>query len=120
MKSKKLLDSFKYAFSGIFAALKSERNMKIHFTAMIFVIVCGMILKISTYEWIACIFCFALVIGSELINTTLEMLSDLVMPDYNENVKLIKDMAAGAVLVLAICSAIIGLIIFIPKILLLL
>ena len=116
MKNKKLINSFKYAFSGIISAFKTERNMKIHVSVMILVILCGIIFKLETWEWIVCICLFALVIGGELFNTTIEIVVDLAMPKINDKAKKSKDIAAGGVLVLAIGSAIIGLIIFIPKI----
>ena len=116
MKNKKLIDSFKYAFSGIVTAFKSEKNMKIHFTMMMLVIIFGILLKISLNEWLVCIMLFCMVIGSEMINTAVENVVNLAMPTKNEVAKNAKDISAGAVLVFAIGSAIIGLIIFIPKI----
>ena len=115
MKNKKLINSFKYAFSGVISAFKTERNMKIHVSVMILVILCGIIFKLETWEWIVCICLFALVIGGELFNTAIEIVVDLAMPKINDKAKKSKDIAAGGVLVLAIGSAIIGLIIFIPK-----
>ena len=116
MKNKKLIYSFKYAFTGIKSAFKTERNMKIHFSIMLLVIICGIIFKINITEWITCVGCFACVIGSEMFNTAIEKVVDLASPKKNEIAKLSKDISAGAVLVFAICSAIIGLLIFIPKI----
>ncbi len=115
---KKLLKSFKYAFEGIFTGIKEEQNMKIHITIMILVIIFGIMLKISKTEWIICIILFGLVISMELINTAIENTVDLITKEKNEQAKIAKDVAAGAVLVSAIASAIIGLIIFVPKILL--
>ena len=116
MKNKKLINSFKYAFSEIVTAFKSETNMKIHFTMMMLVIIFGILLKISLNEWLVCIMLFCMVIGSEMINTAVENVVNLAMPTKNEVAKNAKDISAGAVLVFAIGSAIIGLIIFIPKI----
>ena len=118
LKMKKLLKSFKYAFEGIFTGIKEEQNMKIHITIMILVIIFGIMLKISKTEWIICIILFGLVISMELINTAIENTVDLITKEKNEQAKIAKDVAAGAVLVSAIASAIIGLIIFVPKILL--
>lgn len=115
-KMKKLLKSFKYAFEGIFTGIKEEQNMKVHIVIMILVIIFGIMLKISTIEWIICIVLFGLVISMELINTAIENTVDLVTKEKNEQAKIAKDVAAGAVLVSAIASTIIGLIIFIPKI----
>ena len=73
-------------------------------------------LKISKIEWIICVILFALVISAELINTAIETIVDMITMEKNEKAKIAKDVAAGAVLVNAIGSTIIGLIIFIPKI----
>ena len=115
-KSKKLINSFKYAIQGILSSFKTERNMKIHIFVMILVIIVGVILKINKYEWIACILCFAIVISGELFNTAIETVVDMVMPYKNDKAKIAKDIAAGAVLTLAIGAAVIGVIIFVPKI----
>lgn len=113
---KKFVNGFKYAGTGIFNALKKERNMKVHFVAMIVVIIMGLIFRIEPIEWIVCIILFAGVIGGEMFNTAIETVVDMVMPYKDERAKLAKDVSAGAVLVWAICSAIIGGIIFLPKI----
>ena len=113
---KKLIKSFKYAFEGILIGIKEEQNMKIHITIMILVIIFGIMLKINTIEWIICILLFGLVISMELINTAIENTVNLITKEKNQQAKIAKDVAAGAVLVSAIASAIIGLIIFIPKI----
>ena len=116
-KMKKIRNSFKYAIEGIWTSFKTERNMKIHIFIMILVIIAGIILKINKSEWIICIILFAIVIGSELFNTSIETIVDMVMPEKNEKAKIAKDVSAGAVLVVAILAAIIGLVIFVPRIL---
>ena len=116
-KTKKLINSFKYAIEGIISSFKTEQNMKIHIFIMILVIILGMVLKLSTLEWIILTIVIVLVISAELFNTTIETVVDMITKEKNEKAKLAKDVAAGAVLVLAIGSVIIGLIIFIPKIL---
>lgn len=115
MKKKKIINSFKYAFVGIKSAFISERNMKIHFGILSLVVICGFCFKISLYEWIICLICFALVISAEMINTAIENTVNLITKEKNPTAKLAKDVAAGAVLFNAIISAIIGLIIFLPK-----
>lgn len=119
-KSKNVISSFKHAFQGMFSALKTERNLKIHVTIMILVIIAGIVLKISKIEWIICIILFGLVIGGEMLNSAIETVVDIAMPDINPKAKFAKDAAAGAVLVFAIASAIIGFMIFGPKIIALL
>ena len=119
-KSKNVISSFKYAFQGMFSALKTERNLKIHVTIMMLVIIAGIVLKISKIEWIICIILFGLVIGGEMLNSAIETVVDIAMPDINPKAKFAKDAAAGAVLVFAISSAIIGFMIFGPKLIALL
>ena len=116
MKNKNLLHSFKYAFTGIYSSVKKERNLKIHISIMLLVIIMGVLLKINYHEWLTCLVLFALVLSSELINTAIEITLNLITTEINPQVKLAKDISAGAVLINAIFSAIIGLIIFIPKI----
>ena len=110
------MHSFGYAFRGMGQAFKSEPNMRIHFAIILGVIAGGFLLHISTVEWLVCILCFGLVIGAELFNTSIEKLVDLVSPEYNPKAGKVKDISAGAVMVCAIISAVIGIIIFAPKI----
>ena len=116
-KTKKLINSFKYAFTGMATSFKTEQNMKIHILVMILVIIAGIVLKISSLDWIILVIMFGLVISAELFNTAIETVVDMITKEKNEKAKIAKDVAAGAVLVLAIASVIVGLIIFIPKIL---
>ena len=113
---KKLINSFKYALSGIKSTFKTEQNMKIHLLIMEIVILMALILNISFNEWLIVLICFMVVISSELFNTALEKCVDLASPNKNEIAKLAKDVSAGAVLITAIFAAIIGIIIFLPKI----
>lgn len=112
--------SFLYAFEGILAGLKQERNMVIHFAAMATVVVFGALLGLNVTEWCLCIILFGAVIAAELLNTAVEAVVDLVSPESHALAKLAKDTAAGAVLVIAIAAAIVGAIIFGPKLLALL
>ena len=115
-KQKNLAMSFYHAFEGIKSAFLSERNMKIHTFFMIAVVVVGFYFHISTSEWIICLILFGVVIAAEIMNTAIETTVDIAMPKKNPKAKLAKDLSAGAVLVLAVVAAIIGLIIFLPKI----
>lgn len=118
MKKHNLLYSFYYAFRGIITAIKEERNMKIHVSIATLVVILGLLLPLNKIEWFSIIIIISLVISAEIFNTAIETVVNLVSPKYNELAKKAKDLSAGAVLVLAICSVIIGLIIFIPKFLL--
>ena len=116
MKKQSFDKSLGYAWQGIIACIKKERNIKIHLCMMVLVIVCGFIFHLTYFEWIICIVLFGLVISLEVLNTAIEAVVDLCSPNIHPLAKLAKDAAAGAVLVSAITAAIIGLMIFIPKI----
>lgn len=90
--------------------------MRIHLTAAILVTAAGTLLRISVTEWMVCLILFGLIMSLELVNTALEAVVDLVTQEKKPLAKKAKDAAAGAVLVSAIMSAIIGLIIFLPKV----
>jgi diacylglycerol kinase len=113
----KLYSSFRNAFNGIVLLLQTERNAKIHLILSFLATFLGFLLKISSMEWIAVIFCIGFVIALEAINTSIEKLCDFVNPDYHLNIKKIKDISAAAVLISALCAFCIGLLIFIPKLL---
>lgn len=113
---KRLFLSFDYACNGIKAVIKSEKNMQIHITVALFVIVMGFLLDISTSEWVACIICIGLVFSAETLNTAIESLVDMVSPERQPAAGKIKDIAAGGVFLAAIISVIVGIIIFLPKI----
>ena len=117
---KRLTKSFGYAFKGIDDVIKHEPNMKIHVVVAILVVIMAFILKVSIIEWIILVLLIGAVLAAETINTTIENLVDMYTKEYDEKAKIVKDTAAGTVLILAITSAIIGLIIFIPKIIYLL
>lgn len=112
-----LYKSFSYAFAGIFHTIAAERNMKIHCFAACMVVLFGIFLHLSREEWFTCLILFALVMGLELVNTAVEATVDLATKEVDPLAKKAKDAAAGAVLVAAIFAAIIGLWIFVPKLL---
>ena len=112
-----LYKSFGYAFEGIFAGIRGERNMKIHCFAAVCVIVAGVLVHIAVTEWCICLVLFGLILSLELVNTAIEAVVDLVTKEKKPLAKIAKDTAAGAVLVSAIAAAIIGCIIFVPYLL---
>ena len=116
-KEKPLLKTLSYGFNGILYTLKHERNMVIHFLVMILVIIAGIVFKITFVEWGVCFVLFALVLSLELMNTALENVVDLVTEEKKAKAKVAKDAAAGAVLVAAIFAVIIGISIFLPRLL---
>ena len=113
---KKRMRSFKYAFNGLRVLLCKERNALTHLCIAVCVLAAGFVFRISTGEWIVIIFCIGFVFALELINTSIENMADFVSKEYHNLIRNAKDLAAGAVFVGAITAAIIGLIIFVPKI----
>ena len=114
---KKLIRSFGYAFKGVVYAAATQLNFRVHLVCAIIAVFAGYALHISNSEWLWIILCIGMVLVAELFNTVIEFLTDLVSPEYNKKAGLVKDMSAGAVLIIAITALIIGLIIFVPKLL---
>ena len=106
--------SFKYAFQGIVAALKEEPNLKIHILISILILILSYFLQISKQDWINIILIIGLVFAVELTNTAIEAVVNAFTEKEHPAAKLAKDISAGAVLVAAITSALVGLLIFIP------
>ncbi len=113
--NKRLINSFKYASEGIKQSYKGEQNLKIHTFIAILVIVFGFFLKISYFEWLVCLILIGLVLMTEFFNTAIEYVVDLASPRIHPLAKATKDTASAGVLIMAIISAIIGLLIFVPK-----
>lgn len=112
----KRLKSFTYAFNGLKVLFREEHNSRIHLFATVLVVVLGVLFKLSLLEWAAALFAVGLVFSGEIFNSAIEDLSDVVCPERDDRIKKIKDLAAAAVLVNAITAAVIGLLIFLPKI----
>jgi len=110
------LKAFIYAFNGLAVFFRHERNGKIQLAAAVVVVLLGFYIGISPAEWTIILGCIGAVLSFEMINSSIEKLCNLVHPTYHPAVKTIKDMAAGAVLFVTCISAVIGSIIFLPKI----
>ena len=108
--------SFKFAFNGIKLLITKEQNAEILTDEMFADAFLGEVFGLSRMEWIAVTIVIGAVLAAEAVNSSIEALADLVSPEYNEAIKRTKDLAAGAVLLMAIAAAIVGVIIFIPKI----
>ncbi len=113
---KKTRDSIKYALCGIKYVFESQRNIRIQLAIMIIAYITGYILNISSVEWLILILISTIILTLEIINTALEEVVNLVTEEYKKTAKHAKDTAAGAVLTASFFAIIIGLIIFIPKI----
>lgn len=116
-KKRTFFDSVKNCLDGISYTITHENNFKREIILGIIAVTLSFILKISIIEWVIVILLINFVLVCELINTALEKTVDLYTKEYNENAKVIKDVAGASVLVMCMFSALIGAIIFIPKIL---
>ncbi len=114
-RARNFWQSLAFAFAGMRHALYSQRNLRIHVTVAAAVVTAGLALRINRSEWAIVVTLIALVIGLELLNTAIEALVDLTSPVLHPLAKVAKDTAAGAILVAAVGSAIVGLIIFLPR-----
>lgn len=110
-----LINSFNYAVTGIITALKNEKNMMIHYIIAIIVITVSLFLDFSRLEFIVLIFTICLVLVMEMINTAIENIINLVSPDYNPLAKIVKDVAAGAVLISAVNAIVVGYLLFFDR-----
>jgi diacylglycerol kinase len=110
-------NSFTYAWSGIKSLMRTEHNAWIHLALTIAAIALGFILKIARGEFIAIIIVMTMVWVAEILNTTIEKTMDFISLEKHPQIKLVKDLAAAAVLITAISALLVGAIIFIPKLL---
>lgn len=110
------LKSFRYAFKGVGYLISGEHNAWIHCFAAILVTVGGFLFGLSSAEWTVVVLVIGFVFSMEAVNSAVEALCDFVSPEHREIIGRVKDLAAGAVLISAISAAIIGGIIFFPKI----
>lgn len=113
---KRLGRSFKAAFEGIASTYKKEQNIKIHTIISTIVIIGGILFKINYIEWLVCLVLIGFVLMAEFFNTAIEYVVDLASPNIHPLAKAAKDTASAGVLMMAIISAVIGCVIFVPKI----
>lgn len=111
----RFIKSFGNAARGIAYLFKSQPNARIELIMAIFVIIAGFLFEIHSYEWISILLCIALVLGLEGINTAIETFLNKVHPGFDSEIGKAKDVAAGAVLIASIVAAIIGFVIFAPR-----
>jgi diacylglycerol kinase len=116
---RKRIESFGYAFKGIATLFKTQINARIHAVVLTLVVLAGLYFNIERTEWLVITLVAALVLSAEAMNTAVEFVVDLVSPDYHPLAGKAKDVAAAAVLLAAFGAIIVGLIIFLPKVLIL-
>lgn len=113
---KKCVNSFGYAINGIRQCFKTENNFRVHILAAIGVLLLGAWAKLSRWEWCVLLMTISLVLVCELLNTAIEKLTDLVSPQFNPKAGMVKDVAAGAVLVVSLCAVVIAVFLFLPRV----
>ncbi|MGI6778670.1 MAG: diacylglycerol kinase [Acetivibrionales bacterium] len=116
MKNKNLVESFNNAINGILYAIKTERNMKLHITAGLLVIVLSLFYELTRIEFIIVCLTISVVIICELFNTAIELIIDHLINEYSLKAKIIKDLAAGAVFISALASIVVAYFIFFDRV----
>jgi diacylglycerol kinase len=114
MASRNLIEAFRFAFSGLWYTLRTQRNMRIHLAIAAIVTILGIWLKLSADHWALLALTSGLVLVCEMTNTVVEKSIDLVCPEYHPLAKIIKDVMAGAVVLAAIVAVVVGLLILGP------
>lgn len=117
LSRRRVIGSFTYAIQGLCYALKTERNFQIHLIAAVIVSVWGFAFQLNKVEWLFVLICIFGMFSLELLNSAIERAVDLATEEIRPLAKQAKDLAAGAVLVFAIMTVVIGVIIFLPKVL---
>jgi diacylglycerol kinase len=114
MRSRNLVEAFRFAFSGLWYTLRTQRNLRVQLAIASVVTILGLWLKLSADQWAILALTSGLVLISEMTNTVIEKLVDLVCPDYHPLAKIVKDVMAGAVVLAALVAVIVGLLILGP------
>jgi diacylglycerol kinase (ATP) len=112
----RFIHSFGYAFRGVRSAFSNERNCRIQLLVAVLVVLVSWYLGLSPIEWSVIVLCIGLVIGMEMFNSAIEKVCDRITREQDDYIRYVKDIAAGAVLWTSIASALVGVIIFLPKI----
>ena len=110
----KFIKSFVFAFRGVFSLLKNERNFNVQLSIFIVVLIFAFTFNLRSVEWLSILGISALVLTLEAINTAIEKMANEIDSNYNEKIKVIKDISAGAVLIASLFSVIVGFIVFYP------
>jgi len=111
------VDSFKDAFAGIVWSYKTQPNVKIHLALSVIALFFSWYFEISQAEFAVIIFTIVLGITAEMINTSIEAMTDLITTEYKQNAKIAKDVAAGMMLTTAVGAVLVALVIFVPHVL---
>jgi len=112
VKHRSLIKAFGYAFEGIAYSVRTQHNMRIHLVIAVCVLIISIFLRLTPLEWAIILICIGLVIMTEMLNTAIEAIVDLVSPEYHNLAKVSKDLGAGMVVIFASLSAVVGSIVF--------
>lgn len=115
MKVRLIIDSFNYAVSGIITAIKTEKSMRVHYSIAVIVLLSSLFFDFNRTEFLLLLFAVSLVVISEMINTAIERTIDLITKEFHPLARLVKDVAAGAVLIATINSLIVGYLLFFER-----
>lgn len=107
--------AFRYAGTGVWRTVRTQRNIRIHLTVALLVIAGAWFFAIRPWQWAIIVVAIGMVIALELVNTAVEAVVDLVSPEYHPLAKISKDAAAGAVLVMALATVALGFVIYLPR-----
>ena len=116
LKDKQYSIGLRFAWNGLKTVVKTEKNFQFHLIATALVIIIGVVCRLNGVEWSIIFLAIGLVLVAEMINTVVEKMIDYIKPDLHPQAGVIKDMAAGAVLVAALIAIIIGFLVYLPKI----
>lgn len=116
MKQYTFLESLHFALEGIFFAIRDNKNLRIHFVAAVLIFLIAIFLKVTPTDFSLLVVMVVLVISSEMVNTSLEEMTDLITTEHRQSAKVAKDVAAGMVLVTSCGAAIVGVIVLYPYI----
>jgi len=114
MRNTNRVESFQYAFAGIWHTLKTQRNAQIHTGIALLIILAGIFFRLQPAEWAILTLTIGFVISTEMLNTVAEAAMDYATTDFDPQVKIVKDVAAGAVLIAAITAVVVGILILGP------
>lgn len=109
--------SFKNAVAGLVWATKTQPNFRVHLLFSIAALLTGLWVRLNEYEWVLLVFTIVLGLVAELINTSLEAVTNLITKEWHQDAKIAKDVAAGMMLTVAIGAALVGVLILAPKVL---
>ncbi len=111
----RLRKSFRHAWRGLVHTIFFHQNLRIHFAVAVVASILGILFKITSLEWVAILVAIFLVLVAEMVNTSIEEVINLVREDHSERARIAKDVSAGMVLMATIFAVIVGLVIFLPR-----